>query len=82
MNTSPYPIEAAMSKAVEHPDHYTWHPVAECKDITQEFNYNVGTAIAYLWRCGRKGDSHIEDLEKAAKHIQFECDRLRESAQA
>lgn len=59
---------------INHPDHYTWHKVAECKEIVQEFNYNLGTAIAYIWRCEKKG-SKIEDLRKAIKHLQFEIDR-------
>ncbi len=60
---------------VKHPNHYTWHPTGvECKDITQEFNYNVGSAIAYLWRHERKNG--IEDLKKAVEHINFEIERL------
>ena len=89
MNTSPYPITGSMKTEpyrpleedddmVERPQHYTWHPVAECKAITQEFNYNLGTAIAYIWRAGRKyEDAEVEDLRKAIKHIEFECDRLK-----
>ena len=60
---------------VKHPNHYTWHPTGvECKDITQEFNYNVGSAMAYLWRHERKNG--IEDLKKAVEHINFEIERL------
>jgi len=96
MNTSPYPIKEAMktepyrpeeyergvNHMVDHPPHYTWHPVAECKAIAQHFNYNLGTAISYIWRSGRKyEDAEIEDLEKAIKHLEFECDRLKARTQ-
>lgn len=64
---------------INKPDHYRWHPVAECKEIVQEFNYNIGTAIAYLWRASHKHDEPIEDLQKAIKHIQFEIERLQRS---
>ena len=67
---------------VNHPDHYTWHPHAECKDIAGEFNYNTGTAMAYIWRAGLKNsDTELEDLQKAIKHLEFECARLGASAQ-
>ncbi len=61
---------------VNNPDHYTWHPKAECAEITGEFNYNIGTAIAYLWRAGRKTDDAVEDIRKAIKHLEMECVRL------
>jgi len=62
--------------AVNQPEHYKWHPRAECAEIAGEFNYNVGTAIAYLWRAGRKTEDPLEDLRKAIKHLEMECDRL------
>lgn len=66
-------------EVIDHPDHYTWHPIAECRQIAQEFPYNIGTAIAYLWRYPRKNG--IEDLRKARKHIDFEIDRLESQDQ-
>lgn len=94
MNTSPYPIRKAMESTepvpesddlvnhmVNHPDHYTWHPTAECHEVVEEFPYNVGTAMAYLWRSGRKSLDPTEDIEKAIKHLEFECARLRARTQ-
>lgn len=73
---------AKLEDKINHPSHYGWHPVAECKDIAGEFNYNLGTAIAYIWRCGLKNpDTEVEDLRKAIKHLEFECARLEGSAQ-
>jgi hypothetical protein len=61
---------------IDNPPHYLSHPTGiECKDIVQEFSYNVGTAMAYLWRANYKNG--VEDLEKAMKHIGFEIERLR-----
>ena len=40
-----------------------------------ELNYNLGNAIKYIWRAGRKGAAK-EDLEKAKFYIQRELDRL------
>jgi len=64
-----------LMETVDKPNHYTWHPSGvETKDIAQEFTYNIGTAIAYLWRHEYKNG--IEDLKKAVKHIEFEIQRL------
>ena len=39
----------------------------------QEDNYNLGVAIAYLLRAGKKQDNPIEqDIEKAIIHLQRE----------
>lgn len=68
-----------MSDAIEKPNHYNSHPSGvECVEIAQEFDYNVGTAVAYLWRY--KGKNGIEDLKKARKHIEFEITRLENLA--
>jgi len=47
-------------------------------DVIQDFSYNVATAIAYLWRWGRKPNTDpLEDGRKAIQHIEFECERLK-----
>ncbi len=63
---------------INHPNHYNWHPQCEAKDITGAFNYNHGTAIAYIWRCEHKGTKK-DDLEKAIKHLKFELERVEKS---
>lgn len=61
---------------VNHPDHYTSHPSgAECIEIAEWFPFNVGNAIKYLWRAGRKGD-RLEDLRKARWYVDREITRL------
>ena len=52
-----------------------------CEDF--ELSYNVGTAITYLLRAGKKREmglmdlkKHKEDIQKAINHLGFEMDRL------
>lgn len=62
---------------VHAPPWYTWHPAdIECKEIAEEFNYNIGCAIKYLWRHRHKGDDPIPDLMKAGEYIQNEIRRI------
>ncbi|MCX6224355.1 MAG: DUF3310 domain-containing protein [Bacteroidia bacterium] len=58
------PLSEDINPAVHHPDHYTWIPGHECIDIIQHFPFLIGSAIKYLFRCGRK-DDEIQELEKA-----------------
>lgn len=63
--------------AVNHPDHYNQHPAnIECIDVIEWFNFNIGSAIKYLWRADFK-QSAVEDLEKAAWYIQREIERRK-----
>lgn len=63
---------------VHHPPHYTRHPAGvECIAIAEEFPFNVGSAIKYLWRAGLKpGADAVENLRKAAWYATREADRL------
>ena len=62
---------------INHPQHYTSHPSGvKCIDIIEHYPFNIGNAIKYLWRAGRKGDA-IEDLEKAKWMVEREIQRLR-----
>lgn len=64
------------SDSVKHHSHYTWHPSGvECLTIAQEFNFNRGNAIKYVWRAGEKGNE-IEDLKKARWYIDREIQRM------
>lgn len=44
-----------------------------------DLTYQVGSAVKYISRCGRKGTpaDHIRDLEKARDFLRFEIERLR-----
>lgn len=68
-----------MDNHVNHPKHYNSISGVECIDIVEQFNFNRGNAIKYIWRAGLKGDE-IEDLEKALWYIQREIDRVKRSS--
>lgn len=71
--------EQVMSKKeqVKHPDHYNWIPGIECIDVVGHFPFNLGNAIKYIWRNGKKQNvSAINDLEKAKYYLELEIDRL------
>jgi len=57
---------------VEHPGHYN-HGKFECIDIIEDLNlnFNLGSVLKYLWRCGFK-DSEITELEKARWYLDRE----------
>lgn len=62
---------------VDHPSHYNQISGIECIDVVENFNFNVGNAIKYLWRSGLKSDNPIEDLEKAVWYCQRELERVK-----
>ena len=65
-----------MSKLVTHPDHYTTHPSGiEAIQVTRHMNFNLGNAMKYIWRAGKK-DPAILDLQKALFYIADEIRRL------
>lgn len=62
---------------VEHPKHYNEHPSGvECIVIVEEFNFNLGNAIKYIWRAGLKSKDVLIDLRKALWYLQREIERL------
>jgi hypothetical protein len=72
-----------MTDNVNHPSHYeSVVNGIECIDVTENFNFNRGNAIKYIWRAGHKDKSkEIEDLQKAAWYIQREILRLKKEEQ-
>lgn len=66
-----------MKEHVNHPEHYNLHPSGvECIEIAKHYDFCIGNAIKYLWRCGLKSEEgmtdrekEIEDLEKAVWYI-------------
>jgi len=51
----------------------------EAKDVVMDFqpdNYNLGTALTYLMRAGKKPNNPItQDIRKAIDHLKFELER-------
>ena len=63
--------------AVDHPDHYRRDTGHEAIDVIEAWGlgFNLGNAVKYIARCGRKdGASRREDLEKALWYLRREID--------
>ena len=55
------------------------HEVIADYDLT----YNIGTAVTYLLRAGKKPNNPIvQDIKKAINHLQFELKKIKEQEQA
>jgi hypothetical protein len=68
--------EQTMSDKINHPEHYNYHPKGiECIDVVEDFSFNLGNAIKYIWRC-MFTEKTIEDLRKAIWYIEREIQRL------
>ena len=68
-----------MSK-IDHPSYYggegnTYEAIKIIE--AYDLNFSLGNVIKYVLRAGKKSESAIEDLEKAARYIQFQIDYLR-----
>jgi hypothetical protein len=62
------------------PDYYIGkYKGIEAKDVILDFsgdNYNVGTALTYLMRAGKKPNNPmIQDIQKAIAHLEMELER-------
>jgi len=50
---------------VNNPKHYCSHQSGvECIEIAEMLPFNLGNALKYLWRAGKKLDE-VEDVKKA-----------------
>ncbi len=59
-----------------NPQHYQgFSNGAQPVDIAEHLSFNLGNALKYISRAGRKGDA-AEDLQKARWYINREIDRL------
>ena len=66
-----------MEDNINHPKHYTSKSGVECIQVTEQFNFNRGNAIKYIWRAGEKEPTkEIEDLKKAVWYIEREIKRI------
>lgn len=65
---------------METPEYYkgTYYKL-EAHEVIEDFcgdNYNLGVALAYLMRCGKKPNNDIsKDIQKAIDHLNFELKR-------
>ena len=70
-------VSNSMFDNVHKPSHYTEGRKHEPKDVIRDWglNFNLGNAVKYLARAGRKDDI-VQDLRKAQEYIQFEIDAI------
>ena len=76
--------ETQQNDAVNHPGHYTWLKEkcgVEAIDICENFGFNLGNALKYILRSGRKAEEgltarekELQDLHKAAWYINREIE--------
>lgn len=77
----------AKSDPVNHPEHYQSEAQCECGksieciQVIEHMSLNVGNAVKYLWRHGKKDDT-IQDLKKAAWFVAREIKRLEASGRS
>ena len=74
---------------VNHPSHYCWLKELcgiEVIDITRHLDFDLGNAIKYILRAGKKSekgysdlDKTIEDLKKAIFYINDEIELLEKN---
>lgn len=71
-------LQEGSQDLINHPSHYSALPNGiECIEISQFFNFNLGNAIKYIWRAGKKTTDPTEDLQKAMKYLEFETERVK-----
>lgn len=66
---------------IEHPAHYCEGRKYEPWDVIKdwELDYDLGCAVKYISRAGRKdGATKLKDLNKAKQYIQHEIDSLED----
>ena len=79
--------KAASGDRVNHPSHYTWLKElcgVEVIDITRHMDFDLGNAIKYILRQGKKSEEGlsdnakaVEDLEKAVFYINDKIKMLK-----
>ena len=66
---------------ITNPAHYTEGRRYEPRKVIHDWglNFNLGNAVKYIARCGRKNDNQLTDLRKAKQYLEFEIEELEES---
>lgn len=69
-----------MNDVIKNPSHYCGSKY-EPKDVIRdwELNFNLGSAVKYIKRHGKKpGNTALQDLKKAREFLNFEIEYLEE----
>lgn len=62
-----------MEDKVNHPSHYYWLKELcgiEVIDITRHLDFDLGNAIKYILRSGKKTEQGYDDIEKEIEDLQ------------
>lgn len=62
---------------IENPSHYCEGRKYQPKDVIRDWklNFNLGNAVKYISRNGRKeGETSLKDLRKAKQYLDFEIE--------
>ena len=62
-----------MEDKVNHPSHYIWLKELcgiEVIDITRHLDFDLGNAIKYILRSGKKTEQGYDDIEKEIEDLQ------------
>jgi hypothetical protein len=65
-------MDIKTSNSVQHPQHYNFAEGYEVIDVVEawELTYNLGSAVKYITRAGKKDiTKKVEDLKKAMFHL-------------
>lgn len=81
MKHSKYYYDYTRNGRTEVPEYYIGKTHKyEASKVIEDFqadNYNIGVAIAYLLRCGKKEGNPVEqEIRKAIDHLHFELNRI------
>lgn len=79
LEQSQSPADKEIYDEINHPAHYTegrkYEPARVAFDW--DLDYNTGSALKYISRCGRKPDnSMLKDLHKAKRFLEIEIEEL------
>lgn len=77
--SSPETTAAAEPSVVNHPEYYGGgdNPYEAIKVIQAwQLDFELGSALKYIARAGKKTPSATTDLEKAIRYLQFELEKL------
>ena len=62
-----------MEDKVNHPSHYIWLKELcgiEVIDITRHLDFDLGNAVKYILRSGKKTEQGYDDIEKEIEDLQ------------
>ena len=62
-----------MEDKVNHPSHYTWLKELcgiEVIDITRQLDFDLGNAVKYILRSGKKTEQRYDNIEKEIEDLQ------------